>query len=165
MACSILRRMPAPEPPPAPLPAAPTETAFAYEISVRYADTDQMGFAYYANYLAWFEVARTEWLRARGRSYRAIEADGFRLPVTEAYCRYVASARYDDRLRLWSWVAELGRATLRFDYVIERADDGTRIATGFTRHCFLGTDGRPVRITGALHDLLAPAVPNATPAR
>lgn len=158
-----MRRMSTPDRAPLALPL-PT-TASAHEINVRYADTDQMGFAYYANYLDWFEVARTEWLRARGRSYRSIEADGYRLPVTEAYVRYVASARYDDRLRLWSWVSELGRATLRFEYVIERADDGTRIATGFTRHCFLDANDRPVRITGALHDLLAPAVPNASPAR
>ena len=158
-----MRRMSSPDRAAAP-DGLPT-TASACEISVRYADTDQMGFAYYANYLAWFEVARTEWLRARGRSYRSIEADGYRLPVTEAYCRYIASARYDDRLRLWSWVAELGRATLRFEYVIERVEDGARIATGYTRHCFLGKDDRPVRITGALHDLLAPAVPNANPER
>jgi acyl-CoA thioester hydrolase len=144
--------------PPAVLPS----TASAYEIPVRYGDTDQMGMAYYANYLYWFEVARTEWLRERGKSYREIEAAGYRLPVTEAYCRYLASARYDDRLRLWSWVSELGRATLRFEYVIERADDGQRIAVGHTRHCFLGGDDRPVRIEGWLHDLLAPAVPNTT---
>jgi len=141
------------------------ETAFAYEMPVRYGDTDQMGMAYYANYLYWFEVARTEWLRARGKSYRAIEADGYVLPVTEAWCRYVTSARYDDRLRLWSWVAELGRASLRFDYVIERAEDDVRLAYGYTRHCFLGPDRRPARLVGELHALLAPAVPDALPAR
>jgi acyl-CoA thioester hydrolase len=152
--CAIVRGMVPPDRPPV--------TAFAYEIPVRYGDTDQMGFAYYANYLYWFEVARTEWLRARGKSYRQIEAEGYRLPVTEAYCRYVASARYDDRLRLWSWVSALGRATVQFDYLIERAGDDVRIAYGYTRHCFLGGSDRPVRIAGELHELLAPAVPNAT---
>jgi len=84
---------------------APPPGAHAYELPVRYGDTDQMGVAYYANYLYWFEIARTEWLRAHGKSYRELEAEGVILPVTEAYCRYLASARYDDRLKLWSWVA------------------------------------------------------------
>jgi len=125
-----------------------------HEHSVRYGDTDQMGVAYYANYLYWFEIARTEWLRARGKTYRELEAEGVVLPVTEAQCRYLKPARYDDRLRLVAWVAELTRVTLRFDYRIERAP-GEVIATGFTRHCFLGPEGRPVRIEGALRELLA----------
>jgi acyl-CoA thioester hydrolase len=143
-------------------PVPPT-TAHAYELPVRYGDTDQMGVAYYANYLYWFEIARTEWLRAHGKSYRELEAEGVILPVTEAHCRYLASARYDDRLRLWSWVGELGRATLQFDYRIERADDAKLLAVGYTRHCFIDRAGRPVRIAGALHDLLARGLPPATP--
>ena len=146
-----------------PLSPDPPASAHAYEIQVRYGDTDQMGFAYYANYLYWFEIARTEWLRANGKSYRELEAEGVILPVTEAHCRYVASAHYDDRLRLWSWVGELGRATLQFDYRIDRADDDRMLAVGYTRHCFLDRKGRPMRIAGALHDLLARGLPNATP--
>jgi acyl-CoA thioester hydrolase len=149
---------------PRPAGAAPA-SAHAYEIPVRYGDTDQMGIAYYANYLYWFEIARTEWLRAHGKSYRELEAEGVILPVTEAHCRYLASARYDDRLRLWSWVGELGRATVQFDYRIERAEDDLLLATGWTRHCFLDRAGRPVRIEGALHDLLARGLPYATPPR
>lgn len=128
-----------------------------HEISVRYGETDQMGVAYYSNYLDWFEVARTEWLRARGRTYREIEAEGVFLPVVEAQCRYVASARYDDRLRLVTWISELSRAVIRFDYRVERVDDDTLLATGFTRHCFLDRDGRPIRVQGELRELLAPA--------
>jgi acyl-CoA thioester hydrolase len=133
----------------------PPSFEHAHEITVRYGDTDQMGFAYYANHLYWFEIARTEWLRAKGRSYRELEADGVSLPVTEASCRYFAPARYDDRLRLFARIGELSRASLRFDYRIENAADGRLLASGFTRHCFLGRDGRPVRIEGALRDLLA----------
>lgn len=125
-----------------------------FEQPVRYGDTDQMGIAYYANYLYWFEVARTEWLRARGTTYREIEAGGIVLPVIEAHCRYLHPARYDDRLRLVAWVAELTGATVRFEYRIELAADQL-LATGWTRHCFLGRDGRPVRITGGLKDLLS----------
>ena len=133
-------------------PVTPHE--FAFEISVRYGETDQMGFAYYANYLNWFEVARTEWLRARGRTYRTLEASGISLPVTEASCRYHASAYYDDRLRLVSWVSELGRVQLAFDYRIERVGDDKLIATGRTRHAFLDTQGKPVRVDSELRALL-----------
>ncbi|MEP7028372.1 MAG: thioesterase family protein [Candidatus Eisenbacteria bacterium] len=142
---------------------APPPGAHAYEIQVRYGDTDQMRVAYHANYLHWFEIARTEWLRAHGKSYRELEAEGVILPVTEAHCRYLASALYDDRLRLWGWVGELGRATVQFDYRIERVEDERLIAVGYTRHCFLDRDGRPVRIEGSLHDLLAQGLPAATP--
>ena len=140
-----------------PTTSSPTsESGFvhAYEIQVRYGDVDQMGFAYYANHLYWFEIARTEWLRAKGRSYRDLEADGVSLPVIEAHCHYFAPARYDDRLRLVTRLAELSRAAVRFDYRIEDAADGRLLATGWTRHCFLGTTGRPVRIEGALKALL-----------
>lgn len=133
----------------------PVPFEHAFELRVRYGDTDQMGFAYYANHLYWFEIARTEWLRARGRSYRELEAEGISLPVTEASCRYFAPARYDDRLRLVAWIGELTRAVVRFDYRIENAAADRLLARGFTRHCFLGRDGRPVRIEGALRDLLA----------
>ena len=68
-------------------------------VSVRYAETDQMGFAYYANYLAWFEVGRCEWLRSLGWSYRDLEVrDAVMLPVIEAHCEYRQPARYDDEL-------------------------------------------------------------------
>ena len=125
-----------------------------FELPVRYGDTDQMGVAYYANYLYWFEIARTEWLRARGRTYRELEAQGVLLPVTEAHCRYLKPARYDDRLRLVAWVGELSRVIVRFDYRIELAPDDV-IATGWTRHCFLGRAGRPIRIEGDLRELLS----------
>jgi acyl-CoA thioester hydrolase len=151
-----------PRPAPAAGAPAPTPGEFSYEISVRYGDTDQMGVAYYANYLYWFEIARTEWLRAHGTTYREIEAAGIVLPVTEAHCRYHASAHYDDRLRLVAWVADLGRATLQFDYRVERVGDDRLLATGSTRHCFLDRAGRPVRIAGGLRDMLGGGLPNAT---
>ena len=67
-------------------------------VRVRYAETDQMGIVYYANYLVWFEVGRTDLLRLTGWTYREMEADGYALPVVEAHCEYRQSARYDDDL-------------------------------------------------------------------
>ena len=67
-------------------------------LRVRYAETDKMGIVYYANYLVWFEVGRTDLLRGSGWSYREMEVEGFSLPVIEAQCSYRQSARYDDDL-------------------------------------------------------------------
>ena len=73
---------------------------FKTRVRVRYADTDRMGVVYYANYLVWFEVGRTEWLRETGWSYREMEADGIALPVIEAQCEYRQPARYDDEIEI-----------------------------------------------------------------
>jgi len=75
---------------------APSRT----NIRVRYAETDQMGIVYYANYFIWFEVGRTDLLRAEGWSYRGMEQEGFALPVIEAHCSYREPAKYDDDLEI-----------------------------------------------------------------
>jgi acyl-CoA thioester hydrolase len=141
---------------PAGVTVAPGEHLHA--LRVRYADSDQMGVSYYANYLVWFEVGRTEWLRARGCTYREWEARGFFLPVTEAYCRYHAPSRYDDRLYVITRLGALARVSLRFDYRVLH-EDGRLTATGHTEHCFLSRDGRPVRPPQDLANLLAEAGP------
>ena len=69
-------------------------------VRVRYAETEKMGIVYYANYLVWFEVGRTDLLRARGWSYREMEGDGLSLPVVEAACAYRRPALYDDELEV-----------------------------------------------------------------
>ena len=92
-------------------------------VRVRYADTDQMGVVYYANYLVWFEVARTEWLRDGGWSYREMEADGIALPVIEAHCEYRQPARYDDEIEIRTVATLLTPVRIRFDYEARKADD------------------------------------------
>jgi len=116
-----------------------------YVLRVRYGDTDQMGFAYYANYLRWFEIGRAEMLRSLGTTYRAVEEEGTWLPVLEARCRYFEPARYDDEVAIETGVAVLRRASVRFGYRITRAADGARLAEGFTEHCFMASGGRPRR--------------------
>ncbi len=90
-------------------------------VRVRYAETDQMGVVYYANYLVWFEVGRTDLLRLAGWSYREMEADGFALPVVEAHCDYRQSARYDDELEIVTTGAIVSPVRVRFDYQVVRA--------------------------------------------
>lgn len=113
-------------------------------IRVRYAETDQMGFAYYANYFVWFEVGRGQYCNDRGFSYREMEREsGLFLVVAEARCRYRTPARYDDELIVRTRLAELTRRTARFDYELDRPVDGASIAIGETLHVLSTPQGRP----------------------
>ena len=67
---------------------------------MRYAETDQMGIVYYANYFEWFEIGRTDLLRSAGWSYREMESEGYALPVVEAHCDYRRPAKYDDEIEV-----------------------------------------------------------------
>jgi len=127
-------------------------------IRVRYAETDQMGMAYHANYLAWFEVGRCEWLRALGYSYRRLEeVDGVTLPVIEAHCEYRSPARYDDELEVRAKGTLLSAVRMRFDYEIIRVADEARLASGHTVHASMGRDGRPRRLPEHVRGLFAAA--------
>ena len=119
----------------------------AAPLRVRYAETDQMGFAYYANYLAWFEVGRCEWLRSLGWSYRDLEArDGIMLPVIEAHCEYRQPARYDDELLIRARGELASPVRVRFAYEVVRASDGAVLAEGRTVHASTDLTGRPKRL-------------------
>jgi acyl-CoA thioester hydrolase len=121
---------------------------------VRYADTDQMGVVYYANYLVWFEVGRTEWLRESGWSYRDMEAAGISLPVIEAHCEYRQSARYDDEIEIRTEAKVLTPVRIRFDYEARRTADETLSATGHTVHAAIGANGRPRRLPARVLEIL-----------
>ena len=108
-------------------------------VRVRYAETDQMGVVYYANYLVWFELGRVELLRSMGMSYRDLERNHNRiLPVVEATCRYRSPARYDDELLIETRPALLRGSVLKFAYrVLRKAADGAEpavLAEGETVH-------------------------------
>jgi len=104
-------------------------------IRVRYSETDKMGIVYYANYLVWFEIGRTDYCRARGFSYRDMEeSDNSFLVVAESYCRYKAPAYYDDELIIRTHITELRKRSLRFGYEIIRPADDTIVAEGETGH-------------------------------
>ncbi len=112
---------------------------------VIYGDTDNMGMAYHANYFRWFEMGRTEMFRALGLPYREIEDRGVFLPVSECQCKFLSSARYDDRITIETSL-DLGmRAGVRFNYVIYKAEDDTPLATGYTKHACVDPQGRVVR--------------------
>lgn len=111
---------------------------------VRYKDTDQMGMVYYGNYFTFFEIGRVEYMRERGVSYKQMEReDDSYIVVTEARCRYLRPARYDDLLRIRTRVSEARRRSLRFAYEILRHDGGEMLATGETLHVICNREGRP----------------------
>ena len=111
-------------------------------IRVRYAETDQMGMVYYANYLVWMEVGRSDFCRESGFSYRDLEREeqAF-LTVVEANCRYLAPARYDDEIRVETELTRVRSRTIEFSYRIMRPP--TLLAEGRTVHVVIGAEGRP----------------------
>jgi len=115
-----------------------------------------MGVVYYANYLVWFEVGRTDLLREAGWTYRSMETEGFSLPVIEASCTYRQSARYDDDLEIRTTGSRVSPVRVRFDYQIVRTADGTLLATGHTVHATLDRAGRPVKVPDRVRGLLRP---------
>lgn len=121
-------------------------------IRVRYAETDQMGVAYHANYFVWFEVGRTDWLREVGLTYRQLEADGLFLPVIDARCEYRASARYDDDLDVRTTARLVSPVRVGFDYEI--TGPAGRLATGATVHATLDRHGRPMRVPARIKELM-----------
>jgi acyl-CoA thioester hydrolase len=104
-------------------------------LRVRYAETDQMGVVYYANYLIWFEIGRVELLRQLGFDYKRMEIeDDCWIPVVEATCRYKSPARYDDELIIQTEVAAIRGSILKFRYRIVRAVDQYLLTEGETVH-------------------------------
>ena len=113
-------------------------------IRVRYSETDQMGQAYYANYLVWFEAARGHLMRELGIPYGTIEAEGIFLPVTRFWARLVRPARYDDGLKVRLWISGLQSRAVEFHYEVRRDNDV--LAEGGTTHISVDRQGRPVRL-------------------
>ena len=114
---------------------------------VRYAETDQMGMVYYANYFIWMEVGRVEYCRASGIRYKDMEADdGILLAVAEAYCRFRSPAFYDEEVTVKTWIADANPRTVRFGYELLDAATGRVLATGETNHVFCGRDMKPRKL-------------------
>jgi acyl-CoA thioester hydrolase len=124
-------------------------------VRVRYAETDKMGVVYYSNYFVWFEVGRTDLLRQSGWSYREMEVDGYALPVIDAHCAYLESAKYDDDLEVRTVGTMMSPVRVQFTYEIVRASDGARLATGATIHATLDRRGRPCRLPERVRTLFS----------
>ena len=132
------------------MPGAPHET----RIRVRYSETDRMGYVYYANYLVYFEIGRTEQLREIGIRYRDLEDRGYALVVVEAQLRYASPGRYDEELTITTRLADTTRVRLTYEYEVY-GDDGRPVCSGHTVLACLGPDGRPSRLPDDLAALVA----------
>ncbi len=121
---------------------------------VIYGDTDNMGFAYNANYLRWFEIGRTEMFRSFGLTYKAIESKGFYLPVSEVHCKYMAPAQYDDVLVIETSLDSTVRGGMKFDYIISSEDGKKIFAKGYTKHAIVDGSNRVVRPPGILLEII-----------
>ncbi len=130
-------------------------TSHTVEVEVRYAETDQMGVVHHANYLVWFELARTGLCALSGYDYPGIERAGYRILVTGAELRYHQPARYGDTVRVEARLERLESRRLAFAYEVHR--DGQRLATGRTEHLWVAAaDGRPCRIPSPFREAFAP---------
>jgi acyl-CoA thioester hydrolase len=124
------------------------------EVRVRYAETDQMGVVYHANYLVYCEIGRTDFIRRLGRSYASLEAEGVRLAVADLSARYHAPARYDDRLEVATTLAEVRSRTIAFEYVVSNADTAQRLVSARTTLVSLDADNRLVALPADLREAL-----------
>lgn len=115
------------------------------EHRVTYKETDQMKVVYYSNYLVWFEMARTEYFRAKGLVYKELEDnEKIFLPVMEAQCTYKAPVIYDDLVRIKTVLSDIGRSRITFDYEVIK--DGKVTTTGYTKHVFVNGTGKPIPV-------------------
>jgi acyl-CoA thioester hydrolase len=124
-------------------------------VRVRYAETDQMGVVYHANYLIWFEVGRVELMRAMGFEYKTMETeDDCHIVVAEAHCHYEKPARYDEVLRVRTRIVEWRNRIVKFSYEIFRDADDTLLTKGYTTHVICGSNGRPKALPSKYRDVL-----------
>lgn len=134
-------------------------------VRVRYADTDQMKFAYYGRFFEYFEQGRSDLLRSIGLPYSHIEELGFLLPVIEAHASFKRSARYDDQLEVVTILRESPVARVRLDYEVYRNGETELLADGYTIHGFLSSStGKPTRAPAQFVEMIEKNM-NAKPSK
>ncbi len=138
-------------------PGEPGDYPFTHRLRVRFCETDAMGVVHHASYFAYLEETRVEYLRALGRPYDRLRADGIEFPVVEAAMRYRKPLRFDDVVDVGVRVASAGGATFQMSYRLESA--GVERATGVTVHCVMDGQGRPMRVPVWLRERAAAANP------
>jgi len=123
------------------------------EVTVRYAETDCMGVVHHAVYPVWFEIARTDYIKAAGMSYADMEKAGVMLPVTGISCRYRLPAKYDDTLLIEARISRLTPARIEFEYKVTKKGGTEIIATGTSSHGFVDSQTfKPLNFKKAMPD-------------
>lgn len=130
---------------------------YTHEIRVSYKDTDQMGVAHHANYVHWFEIARTEMMRNDGIAYKDMEDLGLLLPVLDMHVQYRNPAYYDDLLSISTKITRFSPARLQFSYEIhtitDKKSDRVLLATGTSLHMWLNKQWKPARLHKVAPDI------------
>lgn len=117
-------------------------------ITVRYAETDQMGIVHHSNYPIWYEASRTEFIKKIGLPYSKVEEMGAMLPLLELHCKYIGSARYEDEVVVRAFVKEMSpvRITFRYEVFMEKDGQSILINTGETMHAWTNRQLKPVNL-------------------
>jgi acyl-CoA thioester hydrolase len=124
-------------------------------LTVRYAETDQMGIVHHSNYAVWFEAGRTEFLKQTGFSYSEVEAKGVMLPLYEITCRFKRPARYEDEIVVITSLKELSRVRLILSYQVYNVKTNELLATGETLHAFTDSTLKPLNAERVIPDIYA----------
>lgn len=135
--------------------ADPADSGVTLGFRVRYAESDQMGYAHHAAYVVWLEAGRIEWLRSHGFSYRDLEAAGILMPVIEVDLRYRKPLRFDDEVILRTAAELLGRSRICFRSQVCGGDGAVLHAEGSVTVACVGADGRPRRLPPELAALIS----------
>ena len=115
-------------------------------LSVRYAETDRMGIMHHSRYYPWFEVARGDFIKQFGGSYRELEESGILMPLTETHSKYIQGLKYDEEAVILCKLAELSVAKCKFEYEVYRISDNKLVNTGYTKHGCVDESFRPVNL-------------------
>lgn len=124
------------------------------ELQVRYKETDKMGRVYHSNYFVWLDMARTEFLREAGISYKKMEAEGVYFVVVETNCKYKNSLGFDDNVLIDTWLKEIKKASVEFAYQIFNKDNNQLIAEAYTKLAAVTPEGKVILIPQKILDLL-----------
>jgi acyl-CoA thioester hydrolase len=123
----------------------------SFKFRVRYQETDRMGIVYHSNYIIWFDMGRTEFMRALGYSYRELEEKAVWLPIIEVGCTYKSPAKYDDEITVETFIEELTRVKIKFGYRIYRGEE--LLVEGFTKQGFTNDKLKPVALNKVLPEV------------
>jgi acyl-CoA thioester hydrolase len=120
------------------------------KLTVRYAETDQMGIVHHSHYPVWFEAGRTDFLKGMGMSYGDMEKSGVLLPLSQIFVKFLSPAKYADEILVRTGLQSVSRARAVFSYQVFRAGDGVLLATGETMHAFTDRQLKPINAQKAL---------------
>jgi len=127
---------------------------YDHPIKVYYKDIDQMGIVYYSRYFEFFEEARTEMLSSIGLDYSNIEENGTMLPVIEAHCEYKKGATFSQDLIVKTYIRELPKVKIKFEYKICPAGSDEILLTGYTVHACTNLKGKPIKMPKYIRKIL-----------